>query len=675
MVQKRIPSITSKHDSETRNIINEIIKAINDRGLEILSESSFLIWLEKNGIKHRAEVATFSDLPASDSLNTVRGVADENKIYIKKENGWVAFQTIDISKINDLDNKLNEVQVYARDFGVVADGITDDSVALQNTINAAAGRPIILPNAKINVASRITYSGELNLRGSGSTTEIDLSNGGELRFERTLLNIPDLSANIRKGTSTVDFVSAHNLSEGDVFIVYNPTDYSWAKYRNYYRDGCMFKVDRVTSANQVKIFGVSPDTYNASAMRNFKLRGQGINLENFKIIPNPESTLQVVIDGHQKVNINNVTIPRGSMYTGIEVHRCYELNVDLLNAEVVNGDAYPISISNTQKVTISQSALYSARHAIALGGRTGNGCVPTRDVLIDQCILMNRSENGIGVADMHGNCTDVTYSNCILNTGAIMAGKNVKYENCTIYGRDPDFFADGNCIFGGEVVGGFFEIEDCRFITTGNGRAFGIVHFSITDLEYNFNLNIKDCSVENTGDNTSIRFLVMAFGDLSGHNHKINISVTGLRSSNELAQIFNIAGQANIEGRASLIIDDLRIPGTTSFFGSTNPVNFNIPMRLQRQSGIVTVNTVSGRRDTNAETQYFKYRYPRPPVATVVANMVDESPQNSTESIIGGVRTTKKSYIIPNLHTSNTDIFWSSEVSANIMWTVGIDEI
>lgn len=104
-MQKKLPSINSAHGSETRNIINEIIKAINDRGLEILSESSFLTWLDENGIKHREEVATFADLPSNDSLNTVRGVADDNKIYIKKEDGWVPFQTIDISKINEVERK------------------------------------------------------------------------------------------------------------------------------------------------------------------------------------------------------------------------------------------------------------------------------------------------------------------------------------------------------------------------------------------------------------------------------------------------------------------------------------------------------------------------------------------------------------------------------------------
>ena len=85
-----------------------IENVINDRGLEILSEEWFKQYLDTSGIKHQEEVQTISDLPADDSLNTVRGVADDNKIYIKKENGWVPFQTIDISKINELDERLSK---------------------------------------------------------------------------------------------------------------------------------------------------------------------------------------------------------------------------------------------------------------------------------------------------------------------------------------------------------------------------------------------------------------------------------------------------------------------------------------------------------------------------------------------------------------------------------------
>ena len=143
MVQNKLPLINSAHGSETRNIINKIIKAINDRGLEILSESGFLTWLDENGIKHREEVQSFNDLPSNDSLNTVRGVVDDNKIYIKKESGWLPFQTIDISKINQLEYRFSEDiditknnEVFIESFERIAPEV-NDSGRIQRAIDSA----------------------------------------------------------------------------------------------------------------------------------------------------------------------------------------------------------------------------------------------------------------------------------------------------------------------------------------------------------------------------------------------------------------------------------------------------------------------------------------------------------------------------------------------------------
>lgn len=52
---KEIPLIGNEHSEETRNIINLMVQVINNRGIEILSDSAFLTWLEENGVKHRGE--------------------------------------------------------------------------------------------------------------------------------------------------------------------------------------------------------------------------------------------------------------------------------------------------------------------------------------------------------------------------------------------------------------------------------------------------------------------------------------------------------------------------------------------------------------------------------------------------------------------------------------------
>lgn len=168
----KLNRISSIWDRINRNATNEnwnkIEKVISDRGLEILSEEGFLTWLDENGIKHREEVEFFSDLPSSDPLNTVRGVESDNKIYIKKENGWVPFQSIDISKINRLEtvfeNEIDDRGVNIKRFGAVGDGVTDDTDAIQEALDT--GQTVLIPHG-IFLAGDIKINNNTRIIGVG----------------------------------------------------------------------------------------------------------------------------------------------------------------------------------------------------------------------------------------------------------------------------------------------------------------------------------------------------------------------------------------------------------------------------------------------------------------------------------------------------------------------------
>lgn len=223
MVQKKLPLINSAHGSETRNIINEIIKAINDRGLEILSESSFLTWLDENGIKHREEVATFADLPSSDSLNTVRGVFEDNKIYIKKENGWIPFQSIDISKINQVENNidsrsLNPIFPPAPLVASKADGVTDDHPSLQalvNYVNSSGGGKVDLPAGKFLIKDTLVIPQGVHVSGSGFIESYP--GNTSKRPTRIIKDSVVLGVDVRVSASIKDLIidgAANNLGDG-----------------------------------------------------------------------------------------------------------------------------------------------------------------------------------------------------------------------------------------------------------------------------------------------------------------------------------------------------------------------------------------------------------------------------------------------------------------------------
>jgi len=674
---KDVGNDISRIDSRVDNFVEEV----SNEALGKVVDNAKLNWKEP--------VDNFSDLPTIAEEGDTRMVRyiDENKnvsgkVYRYDGENWLEIQQIDAGPVNELDSRLttqlaqtsdnvSDLGVYARVYGVVADGVTNNASAFLEVLQQANGRPIILPDGIIKINEKITYDGKVNI--APTNTVFDFSDGGSFEFSKELTPLPSLSNNIKKGTSTFKFLETHYLEEGDVFILFNPNDYSWSNYRDYYRDGCMFKVDRVVSGTEVKVFGVSPDSYNAVDMSVLKLNGEGVNLNSLQIVPNPNASLQVLIDGHVGVDLKDSKV-KGGKNTGIEILRSYDLKINKVHSELFEGDAYPIIISNSQKAIVSEVSLYSSRHSVGLGGRSGVGCVPTRDILITDSHLDNRSGDGIGASDIHGNCENIIYSNCIINTGANIAGKNVKYINCTIYGRDIDSFLDGNCVFGSEVVGGVFELDSCRFVTEGNGLSFGIVHLTVTNIEEDLLLKINDCTVQNGKEFSNLRVVGISHGSENNNTNRVDIEIDGLRATNEIQSFLTFISPSDISEVSSCVIDNVYAPGEARFVTARNSANLSMPMRLQSQSGSQPIIADVDTSTTNGEMKRFKYIYPRTPNAVVSVGSEQTRLINGNRAILSGIYRIRQTDIQPFITTGDNEN-WTTSFETNLMWSVGIKEI
>src|SRR5262245_14238810 len=82
--------------------------------------------------------------------------------------------------------------ISVKDFGAVGDGATDDTAKLQAAINAAAGRPILVPAGRYVVTSELTYATAaatapgLKLLGDGSNITVfdnRVANGAMLSMD------------------------------------------------------------------------------------------------------------------------------------------------------------------------------------------------------------------------------------------------------------------------------------------------------------------------------------------------------------------------------------------------------------------------------------------------------------------------------------------------------------
>lgn len=567
--------------------------------------------------------------------------------------------------------KTNDTLSLADVTGIDMTGTTDSATGLSNAV--ADGRTIVMPNGTLKLDTDVTISAsQLSLIGNGETSVIDMSDGGSITISTTPTAIPGLSADVTAGGNSFTFASAHGLAEGDVFILYNPTDSSYSSYRTYYRDGAMFRVASVPTSTTVVIYGTSPRAFTAASVDCYKMAGGKVVIKGVRIIP-PASGIPIQIDGHQGVVLEDIICDEGAADTGIDIWRCFDFSISRVQSTVLNGDAYPVIIANSQAGRISDCQLYSYRHCIGLGGRDGVCSVPVRDVIISDCSLYNNSASGEAAADIHGNCEDIVYNNCILNSVAKVGGRNVRYDGCTIFGRPPATFADGLCVSGSEVVGGTVELLNCRFITFGNGSTFGTIYADVSGRSQDLNFIVRNCTIVSRGSGaSSVRMVMLALGSTAG-SYRVDTHINGLTYvGSAAAQVLNLTGTADISSISSHIVEGVTAPSGTALLGATTAANYGagVPLRLQKQTGTVTLSAASGTPQTVSSYITFRYSYPRAPQAFATAVGAVNSNRLAHGSMFA-LEATRLRVMIESGDQTN----WSATADRVVSWSAELAEL
>ena len=186
MVQKKLPSINSAHGSETRNIINEIIKTINDRGLEILSDSAFSNWLEENTTTHKGEWDSSKEygrlstvLYEGSSYTSTKNVP--SGIDILNEDYWVLTGNYN-SQIENYRNDVSEKGLNVNNFERLAPEVSDSgrinrAIESIKTDEFAEVKPnqgplnyIYLPAGRYKISESIKLPSYMRIVGAGRHT-------------------------------------------------------------------------------------------------------------------------------------------------------------------------------------------------------------------------------------------------------------------------------------------------------------------------------------------------------------------------------------------------------------------------------------------------------------------------------------------------------------------------
>jgi hypothetical protein len=565
---------------------------------------------------------------------------------------------------------LNDVVSLFGIDGIDETGAADSSAGLVAAIGD--GRALRFPQGVVAIDTDLEVAATtFEMIGDGKGSVLDFSGGGSLLLKADPVAMPALSADHAGGGNVIGFAAAHGLVKGDVFRLYNPTDFSFAPYREEYREGYAFRVAKVNSPTEVVIYGTIPRALVKANLQCWKFPGGAIKLSNFRIIPSAAGTQPIRIDGFQGVDLSDLIADDGAADTAIEVTRCYDVRLIGARATVSAGNSYPFVVANSQKVLALGCALYSIRHAVALGGGDYTACIPTADVLVSHCTLLNDATLGVPASDAHGSCDGVTYSHCTMDFGAGVGGRNISLLYNRISGCPPSVNAAGHCVYGSEIVGGLYRFVGNEFVTWGNGSSFGLVQLSAANRVEDLRIEGDGNRFVNRGSSSgTVNMWRIEVGAAAGTKRlDINLGSIVYRAANAALRVLMISGTADVSALMTVAIDDLDAPSGTGLLGASNAANYAAPKRLPAQSGQVTLSCASGAASIISGFISYRYPYPVAPAAfcTGAGSIVGNRYPSGHNFVVEATR------IRPMLH-SGDDTNWTASGDRVASWFVGFKD-
>ncbi len=354
--------------------------------------------------------------------------------------------------------------LYARDYGVAADGVTDDAGALQAAVAAAGawgprGATVVLPQGEIRLASAggvaIPDNVHLVADDPGRTVLVQAAWGSwgwqgmgpALHAYGSVGEPVALTADAVPGQATLSVTSTAGLVAGAVVLLTSTVAHNVEDGAAVKR-GEQLRIASVDSATQVTVRGVVRDTYTAatSSVRAVSPR-RGITLEGFTI-RNAEPLLHashmVGFAFAQAVAVRGVHTLQGDS-AGIDLTHVLEAVVedcesrDHADVPASNRFGYGVQVNGgSEGIRVRNCLAVSTRHAVTTTGDVAYGGVP-RDVLVSGCV----SRHGKHVSfDTHAGSALVTFSGCASSHNP-HAGFTLRGQETTVLGCTSTWDADG----------------------------------------------------------------------------------------------------------------------------------------------------------------------------------------------------------------------------------------
>ena len=380
--------------------------------------------------------------------------------------------------------KLRE-SVSVKDFGAVGDGVTDDTAAIQAALDSGAGK-VLIPEGTYKVAGELLSSG-CSIIGDGIdksiiTAEGDASgtyaNGGVLVIKGSAPSaISALSVSPSAGARTLTFSSSHGLAEGDLILIYNPTDGSFNPVLAYYRAGEYAVVATVDSSTQITLTSPLYAGYTAANVNLYKCTGYATTHISELSVVAPGGVTNGIVNAIRLINCVNSSISNvkatNSDNATVAISQSYNFDVsDVYFSQTSDinsfGTNYGLVIGNSQNARVSGDFIGN-RHAVSQGG--GNDfSVPNRGIIVHDFTAQSMKDK-LHTIDWHGNCEYCIYTAGHVKGSGVSTGAN--HNTVT----DVTFVGTGYLVYGSDMLGMDFTFSNLSISTTLNDASRGVIDF------------------------------------------------------------------------------------------------------------------------------------------------------------------------------------------------------
>lgn len=216
-------------------------------------------------------------------------------------------------------------------------------------------------------------------------------------------------------------LSVDGVQEGDTLCFYNPSDFSWSGYRNYYRSGEFVKVVRYSDG--VAYFNGGTKAAYPSGTQVYKLKTKKVSVSgtfvfNFPSYDKTAMAMQFeqVADG----NFDNLVVTSHTAPYAVQFKRCFNLTgkgmrLTQESPSVSFGLEYACYICNSQNIDF-EGIFCAERHSVTVTGNDEICGIVNRSISVNASgggAIMTTGQGGVAAADWHGNTEKCRYGGYI----------------------------------------------------------------------------------------------------------------------------------------------------------------------------------------------------------------------------------------------------------------------